>query len=623
MTHQCTHCDKEFPSKSKLDRHLNSKTKCIDKISTDNAIKRSIAKFGDTYRYDKFEYKNAKTPVLLYCNTCKEYFPVLFNNHINGKGGCKVCSKVKSLNYDEFLIECKKLNNLNDKFDDETKKTYKNLSSIIKIFCIGHNDYFEINATKYLRNNGTCDICKLNELTKIKNFDLIQILIDNPNIKYKHPVYDNYESDQYGNIYKNKILINKSLHQNYYVFFIKKKRIKVHKFIYECFYPNIIIDDKIFHIDHIDQNPHNNNILNLNLLTHKEHGLKTSLQNKDRGKKANIKNSKKTIRILYNENKTEIERKEYVSISVAAKDTGTSTANILRYISTQGKIKCKNFHWIIEDFNNENIENEIWKVTKKYPKIQISNKGRIKLSNNKITYGTLSHNYMKYNNTGIHELVLNAFGNPKPDWASSVNHIDKNTKNNHIENLEWSTPKMQANHSHSIKIESYDIRSNKIIDTFLSITEASNKYSSIVRLIVNLLYSKGSISFTHPETNYGFRNINLSNRLKRRREEFRLLYNKTKHIKKEQDSLIKRNLPNRIYYIKKNNYISGYEYKVSKNNGTILCRKTHQIDSNDKTLTYEEKLAQKFNEISNYKLEWESADLIKKYWLVHKYYPIN
>jgi hypothetical protein len=40
MFNVCNLCDKPFPSKSKLDRHLNSKTKCIDRINTENAKKK-------------------------------------------------------------------------------------------------------------------------------------------------------------------------------------------------------------------------------------------------------------------------------------------------------------------------------------------------------------------------------------------------------------------------------------------------------------------------------------------------------------------------------------------------------------------------------------------------------
>ena len=39
MSNICILCTKSFPSKSKLDRHLNSKIKCIDKINTENGRK--------------------------------------------------------------------------------------------------------------------------------------------------------------------------------------------------------------------------------------------------------------------------------------------------------------------------------------------------------------------------------------------------------------------------------------------------------------------------------------------------------------------------------------------------------------------------------------------------------
>jgi hypothetical protein len=38
----------------------------------------------------------------------------------------------------------------------------------------------------------------------------------------------------------------------------------------------------------------------------------------------------------------------------------------------------------------------------------------------------------------VHRLVIEAFNGPAPEWATMVNHIDKNTLNNCLSNLEWS-----------------------------------------------------------------------------------------------------------------------------------------------------------------------------------------
>lgn len=48
----------------------------------------------------------------------------------------------------------------------------------------------------------------------------------------------------------------------------------------------------------------------------------------------------------------------------------------------------------------------------------------------------------------IHRLIAEAFiPNPDPGHKTQVNHIDENKLNNNINNLEWVTPKENANHA--------------------------------------------------------------------------------------------------------------------------------------------------------------------------------
>jgi hypothetical protein len=68
-----------------------------------------------------------------------------------------------------------------------------------------------------------------------------------------------------------------------------------------------------------------------------------------------------------------------------------------------------------------------------------------------------SHGYlrvsMKRYGTGsnplVHQLVATAFLGERPEWATQVNHLDKDKTNNHVSNLEWSCPKPNNRHAHA------------------------------------------------------------------------------------------------------------------------------------------------------------------------------
>lgn len=78
-------------------------------------------------------------------------------------------------------------------------------------------------------------------------------------------------------------------------------------------------------------------------------------------------------------------------------------------------------------------------------------------------------NDMKAKSILIHRLVASIFlTNDDKEHKTYVNHMDRNRQNNNKDNLEWITPKGNAQHAGSRKINQIDKETGKIIKTFNS-----------------------------------------------------------------------------------------------------------------------------------------------------------
>lgn len=71
----------------------------------------------------------------------------------------------------------------------------------------------------------------------------------------------------------------------------------------------------------------------------------------------------------------------------------------------------------------------------------------------------------------VHRLVAQAFI-PNPNGYMEVNHIDKNTKNNCVDNLEWCSKQYNIEYSHNKAVQQYSV-SGELIETYKSTIYAS------------------------------------------------------------------------------------------------------------------------------------------------------
>lgn len=100
---------------------------------------------------------------------------------------------------------------------------------------------------------------------------------------------------------------------------------------------------------------------------------------------------------------------------------------------------------------------EIWKDVDGYNgKYAISNKGRLRMQDGRISTGWIQNKYgyrkcRLYTETSssdfyVHQLVAKAFID-NPFGYGAVNHIDHNPSNNDSNNLEWTTQKLNMQHA--------------------------------------------------------------------------------------------------------------------------------------------------------------------------------
>ena len=130
----------------------------------------------------------------------------------------------------------------------------------------------------------------------------------------------------------------------------------------------------------------------------------------------------------------------------------------------------------------EEIEGEEWRDIKDMEDYQVSNKGRVKNKHNNFLMNLRDEfGYIKVsiqqNKYQVHRLVAQAFI-PNPENKPTVDHVNRVSTDNNLENLRWATHKEQVDNSahsngnHYRKINMIDIKTNEIIKVFDTIHDA-------------------------------------------------------------------------------------------------------------------------------------------------------
>lgn len=240
----------------------------------------------------------------------------------------------------------------------------------------------------------------------------------------------------------------------------EQKTVKRYILIAKMFIPN---PENKPTVDHIDMNRSNDRADNLRWATYSE-----QLQNR----KEKTADSKKRPVLKYDDEFNFVCR--YDSISEVIEKEKVTGKSLRNSIDTQKLYK--NFYWKFEE--NE-IEGEEWRtIIENNHSIEVSNMGRIKCQNGRITYGNENAGYMLFyfanKRVAVHRLVLRTFSPIVGHEDMYVNHKDKNRQNNSLSNLEWVTQKENMEHSSGKSVLQFS-REGKLIGRFSSCVKAEDE----------------------------------------------------------------------------------------------------------------------------------------------------
>lgn len=236
---------------------------------------------------------------------------------------------------------------------------------------------------------------------------------------------------------------------------IKRKLYMVHRLVALAFLAHLPHDiDAIVY--HKDGNPSNNRADNLQWMSLREAKISRDEREKQTG--VSHQNRPSCSKVVFVRRRGATEWTRYASLAEMQRITGLSSYRV------SARLRGLHPGWLRDyEFKRDeeqNFEGETWadlKLDGTETKWRVSNYGRVSNSHGIVSVGCKHDSgYHRVlvaprKRFSVHYLVMMAFGPPKPSPLHTVNHIDGNKSNNHIDNLEWATPSEQLRHAVGIK----------------------------------------------------------------------------------------------------------------------------------------------------------------------------
>ncbi len=360
-------------------------------------------------------------------------------------------NKVKNYYIHKLVYEVFKNNVKNNKYVYHIDNDIYN-NHIDNLKLINMNECKEIIDPPKLQNEIWKDIDGYKNRYKISNLGRIYSCVSNKLLK---------QQTDYGD-YKNIKLTDKKG---------KRKSFLIHRLVAHNFIGKIP-KNKV--IDHIDRNKLNNNRTNLRIVT-------VSENNKNCDPKSHyiIQQYDLDGNLLY----------EYDKMSdILKKYNIKSSSNIYNCINGCYKTSHK-FIWKYKNKEIEIIKDDDFKqigIVDDYDfsNYEINKFGQVRnIKSKKLLKQTIRNRYYKINlviknktyKRPVHRLIAHVYIPKKNNKYNVVNHIDENKLNNDLNNLEWTTSKLNTQHSLAKKVKQLDKKTNELIKIHNSINDAFRK----------------------------------------------------------------------------------------------------------------------------------------------------
>jgi len=159
-----------------------------DRSSNSDFVKRAQIVHGNKYNYDKVNYKNNHTNIIISCPLHGDFEQSPGNHtHKTNPQGCPVCGGKTKWDTGRFLEEAAKTHG--DKYD-YSKVVFSGLNKKVRILCPVHGEFSQSPAHHIIREQGCPDCAGTSKSTKEKFVDKARTIHGNK-YNYDKVVYKN------------------------------------------------------------------------------------------------------------------------------------------------------------------------------------------------------------------------------------------------------------------------------------------------------------------------------------------------------------------------------------------------------------------------------------------------